>query len=281
MSEYSDGAVALPGHNTTDLVASEFAESYALFTVSSQRTFITPHPKQVLMGFRELLNRCWENDRGDDEHRILIWVLDLGRQEFEDSTRFWNVQEVRSRFKALKSFKEGNAKIRWLWLQSRVVIVLHDPNADAYDVAEPPTFTSRDALFEEIPGSWRQVPQIHTLYGSDFNRFKDATFTIFLRRPVNRQWKYRAPNEDGRHEFRYFGHAPFTAPGDPGKREARGLELPAPGAIYEDGFRTIYVAATEFLRRSGVASGEGRRAVSQLRHLGFRVMRLEEFLEDL
>jgi hypothetical protein len=274
------GALTLPGEKTRDLIAAEFVRSDAMFTVSSGRTLITPEPKQVLIGFRDTINRLWEADRSDNRDRILAWVVDLGRQEFEDASRFWNVQELRSRFKALRAFKEPDAESRWRWLQSRAVIVLHNPQMVINEATKPPGFTVRDALFSEIPDSWRGLSQIRTLYGRSFNS-QMGTFTIFLRRAVEDSLIDVSSSEGGRYEFRYFAHALLAPRGHPSDLEARGLELPPPGQSYEDAFDTIYSAATKFLRPIAIESIGGTAAIEELHSLRFQLMDLEAFVEEL
>jgi hypothetical protein len=272
---HGDSGITLPGESTTALIATEFAKSDALFVISSQRILITPQPRQALIGFRDLVNRLWEIDRTDHKYRILVWVLDLGRQEFEDASRFWNVQELRLRFRALKLFKESNAETRWNWLQSRAVIVLHEPQAAAHDRAKPPAFTAQDVLFSEIPHSWKGSQQICTLYGRDLERLENATLTIFFRRPLEHL------SGGVRPELHYFGHTLFAQSGDSERREARGLELPPPGENYEDALRTIYAASREFLGPSNFRSAIGRSAINVLHRLGFRLADLEDFMASL
>jgi len=108
-----------------------------------------------------------------------------------------------------------------------------------------------------------------------------ANFTIFLTRSVGGLSKKDSLNEDVRYELRYFGHASFAPLNDPRKGEARGLQLPSPGDNYADAFRTIYAAATEYLRPAGLESMDGKSAINKLRRLGFRLLGLEEFVEDL
>jgi hypothetical protein len=272
-------ALTLPGENTVDLVAAEFAKSKALLAVSSRRTLITPQPKRALLGFRDLMNRLWEVDRSDHNNRIIVWVLDLGPQEFEDASCFWNVQELRARFKALKSFKDLNAENRWSWLRSRAVIVLHDPQAEADEERELPTFTARDTLISEIPRGWSGLQQIRRLYGRKVDWLNEATVSIFLQPSVENS--RHSLNHGDPYEMRYFGHALFVASGHPGVREARSLELPPPGESYEDAFRTVYMAATELLHSLGSESVGGKIAIDKLRRVRFRLMGLEEFIKDL
>jgi hypothetical protein len=283
LSEYRAGGgsdVTLPGENTADLVATEFAKSDVLFSVSSQQTLITAQPKQVLIGFRDLVNRLWETDGSDHRNRILVWVLDLGRQEFEDGSRFWNVQELRSRFKALKLFKERRAEARWGWLQSKTVIALHDPRANA-DKSDLPAFTARDALFSEIPRSWARLQQIRTLYGRNLDGPTATNFTIFLSRSVDTPSKGSLRKEGHCYDLRYFGHALFAPRSDPGTREARGLQLPPPGKNYADAFWTIYRAATEFLQRTSPESIHRNSPINKIHGIGFRLLGLEEFMGEL
>jgi len=274
------GALTLPGEKTGDLIAAEFARSDAMFSVSSGRTLITPNPKQALIGFRNTINRLWEADRSDNRDRMLAWVVDLGQQEFEDASPFWNVQELRSRFKALRVFKEPDAESRWRWLQSRAVIVLHNPRMVINETTKPPAFTVRDALFSEIPRGWRGLKQIRTLYGRGFNS-QMGTFTIFLRRAVEGSLIDFSSRESSRYEFRYFAHVLLAPQGHPSELEARGLELPPPGEGYEDAFGTIYAAVTKFLRPGAIESMVGAAAIKELHSLRFQLMDLEAFVEEL
>jgi hypothetical protein len=69
-----------------------------------------------MIGFRDLMNEFWKIDRSDDQERILVWALDLGRQDFEDTEsrlRFMNAESLMTRFKALKRFKEIDTEARW------------------------------------------------------------------------------------------------------------------------------------------------------------------------
>src|SRR5262249_42723973 len=113
------------GQDTIDLIATEFQESTALFNVGAGQTLLVPRTEKALIGFRNLMNWLWAIDRADSQGRILIWTLDLGRQDFEDPesrARFMNVESLISRFKALKRFKEAATEARWEWLQSRTII---------------------------------------------------------------------------------------------------------------------------------------------------------------
>src|SRR5262249_6221574 len=75
---------SLPGQDPNDLIAAEFQKSVALFTVGAGQTLLLPRPELALLLFREVMNRLWALDEADDEGRILIWPLDLGRRDFDD-----------------------------------------------------------------------------------------------------------------------------------------------------------------------------------------------------
>src|SRR5262249_44453647 len=72
---------SLPGQDANDLIAAEFQKSAALFTVGAGQTVLLPRPELALLGFRDVMNRLWALDEADDEGRILVWTLDLGRQD--------------------------------------------------------------------------------------------------------------------------------------------------------------------------------------------------------
>jgi hypothetical protein len=271
---------ALPGKDTADLIATEFAKSDALLVVSPRRILVTAQPKQVLIGFRSLMNRLWKIDGSDHKKRILVWIVDLGRQKFDDGFQFWNVQELRSRFKALKLFKEEDTEVRWNWLQSRAVIILRDRHDDAHEDNRQPSFEAYHALFNRIPLDWAGLQQARTLYGANFERLDETTFSIFLKRPVDDRSGDGSSNADGEYELSYFGHAPFVLRGDPRDREMRGLKLPSPGKAYENAFRAVFIASTEILRPNNFGAVDGKLAIEKLRHLGFRLLGLEEFMED-
>jgi len=112
------------GEDTANLIAAEFQESDALFTISSERTLIVADPTQALVRFRDLFTNLFVIDREDSRTRILIWILDLGGLEFDNHEarlRFLNVDSLISQFSALKVLKDQQAEARWDWLQSRPI----------------------------------------------------------------------------------------------------------------------------------------------------------------
>jgi hypothetical protein len=92
------------------LLEREFPNSVCNLIVSSGQTNLILNPELGLFTFRNVITRLWEIDQVDGGKRILIWVLDLGKQVFGDPDshrRYMNVQTLLARFKALKRFREG------------------------------------------------------------------------------------------------------------------------------------------------------------------------------
>jgi hypothetical protein len=269
------------GQDTNDLIATEFKRSSALFSIGAGQTVLVARPELALIGFRDVVTRLWRIHEADSQDRILIWTLDLGRQDFDDPesrSRFMNVEALISRFKALKRFKESVAEARWSWLQSKTVIVLHDTHGGRPEVPWLPTFDPNHVLFSAIPPRWAGSHEFLALYGTE--RLHETNYTIFLRKSAE------SSLEDGEnYELRYFGHA-LLKPDEKGSRQPRGLQLNAPGRSYTEALGTVFVAATHTLGLRNAPVGltiDGMRinpahAVEKLRHHGFLLLRLDEFM---
>jgi hypothetical protein len=281
-----------PGEDSFDLVANEFKEAAAYFQIGAGQTVLVTQPDKALVGFRYLINRLWAVDKADARERILIWTVDLGRQDFEDPeslSRFINVQALISRFKALKLFKESVTEARWNWLQSRTVIVLHDTRSVRPEVPRLPAFDPHHVLFSAIPPRWAGSPEFLELYGHE--RLQETNYMIFLRRPTEgfpeatkRSDKVSSPEHQS-YALRYFGNALFKS-GVTGEREIRGLRLKEPGWSYVEALGTTYLAAAQMLglrSASAELSIDGMKIDSmhtteKLRHHGFLLLSLGEFL---
>ena len=269
------------GQDTIDLIATEFKRSSTLFSIGAGQTVLVARPESALIGFRDVVTRLWRVDEADRQERILIWILDLGRQDFDDPEsrlRFMNVEALISRFKAMKRFKESVAEARWNWLQSKTVIVLHDTHGGRPDVPWLPTFDPNHVLFSAIPPRWAGSPEFLALYGAE--RLHETNYTIFLRKSVE------SSLEDGEnYELRYFGHALLKSD-EKGGRHPRGLQLNTPGRSYTEALGTVLVAATHLLGLRNAPVGltiDGMKinpahAVEKLRHHGFLLLRLDEFM---
>jgi hypothetical protein len=273
------------GRDTFDLIATEFQKSTAFFTAGAGQTMLVVRPELVLIGFRNLMTRLWRIDEADGQKRVLIWTLDLGRQDFEDPEsrmRFMNVEAVISRFKALKRFKENVTEARWNWLQSRAIVVLHDTRSGPPEVPWLPAFDPHHVLFSAIPPRWAGSREFIALYGSD--RVHQTNYSIFLSRSAESSSKASALLD--RYELRYFGHAMLESD-EKGERYIRGLELNAPGRSYVEALGTVFMAATHILGLRSTPlelSIDGMRidsahAIEKLRHHGFLLLRLDEFLK--
>jgi hypothetical protein len=270
------------GQDTNDLIATEFKGSSALFTIGAGQTVLVPRPELALIGFRDVMTRLWRIHEADRQERILIWILDMGRQDFDDPEsrlRFMNVEALISRFKALKRFKESVTEARWSWLQSKTVVVLHDTHGGRPEVPWLPTFDPNHVLFSAIPPRWAGSPEFLALYGNE--RLHETNYTVFLRKSAE------STLEDGEnYELRYFGNALLKSD-ERGDRHPRGLQLNAPGRSYTEALGTVFVAATHILGRRRAPIGatiDGMKinpahAVEKLRHHGFLLLRLDEFMK--
>jgi hypothetical protein len=282
---------SLPGQDMYDLIAAEFQKSVALFIVGAGQTLLVPRPESALIGFRTLINRFWSLDESDDQGRILIWTLDLGRQDFDDPEsrlRFMNVEALISRFKALKQFRESVTEARWNWLRSRTLIVLHDTRSGRPEVPWLPAFDPHHVLFSAIPPRWAGTAEFHTLYGSE--RLNETSYSIFLRKSgENGLERGQLSNEllspvREKYELRYFGHALLAD--EKGDRQSRSLQLIEPGRSYTEALGTVFIAAIHLLGlRSAPAelTIDGMKidpahAIEKLRHHGFRLLGLDEFM---
>src|SRR5258706_6368258 len=118
----------------------------------------------------------------------------------------------------------------------------------------------------------------------------ETSYSIFLRKSgENALARGPLSNEISspvrqKYELRYFGHAVLTD--EKGGRQPRGLQLIDPGRSYTEALGTVFVAAIHVLGlRSAPAelSIDGMKidpahAIEKLRHHGFRLMGLDEFM---
>jgi hypothetical protein len=283
---------ALPGQDYFDLIADEFKEAAAYFQVSGGQTVLFAQPDKALDGFKKVMNTLWAVDKTDGRERILIWTVDLGRQAYNDpesANRFWDVQALITRFKALKLFEESVTEARWNWLQSRTVIVLHDTRSVQPEVPRLPAFEPHHVLFSAIPPRWAGSHEFLELYGHE--RLQQTNYSIFLKRPAEEfpETTKRSDNisslEYQSYALRYFGNALLES-GEKEEPEMRGLGLKAPGRSYVEALGTTYLAAAQMLGLRGIPTGlwidemkiDSMHATEKLRHHGFQLLRLDKFL---
>lgn len=276
MGDQSDSDVLiLPGRSFVEFALECLEEAVGVVIASPENTLIVPNKKTVLVGFRNLINEFWGIEKKDTRPRILGWVVDIGRQTFDDEnarTVYMNVQNLQTRFKALRDFDDRNAQERWDWLKSRVFIVVFDGRHDegaALPKAKRPLFVAHHVSFTAVAPAWLALPEFRGLYGSNLERLNDRNFSIF-------------PQEDG--ELRYIGQATFNiGPKERGESQLRSIELSSPGTNYDDALRTVTLAGASVLQvplKFNIENKiDGKDSVEKLRHLGYRVLTLEQFLK--
>ena len=285
----------LPGEEVAALLTTFYAESDALFTVGTERALIplTPQtalrPGQIpLRGFRDLMNDFWEIEQNDGKPRPLIWVLDFGRQMFDDAEsgqRYLSVQDLVARIKALHLFDDRKRDARLRWLESRALFVLLDTRFEQQiDMKgfRRPALISHHVSFSAIPAEWAKSSNFRALYGSELERLDQRTFSVFL----NGRGSWLSGGDDDTDDvrfWRYFGHASFISNDRPNPEQVgRSLELPSPGASYEEAYKTMYAAATSILGLDSQIQEpdpvDGEQAIAQLKYLGFRLLRMHEFV---
>jgi hypothetical protein len=193
-----------------------------------------------MIGFRDLMNEFWKIDRSDDQERILVWALDLGRQDFDDPEsrlRFMNAESLMTRLKALKHFKEGDTEARWNWLTSRTAILVQDTRSVRPDVPRLPAFDPHHILFDAIPPRWLRSPEFSLLYGTSFQRLDKSNYTIFLRRSRREEIDAPEGNAARTHQsysLHYFGNTlietgtPAAAAHGPGSTRRKLAAAPPP-----------------------------------------------------
>ena len=185
-------ATSLPGEEVAKLLSTLYAESDALFTVGTARALLPLTSQNALRasiplrGFRDLMNDFWEIEQNDGKPRPLIWVLDFGRQMFEDAEsaqRYLSVQELVARIKALHLFDDRKREERLRWLESRALFVLLDTRFEQQiDMKgfRRPTFISHHVSFSAIPAEWAKSSNFRALYGSEMERLGQRIFAVFL-----------------------------------------------------------------------------------------------------
>jgi hypothetical protein len=282
-SPVSGTPIYLPGEDIGELLPRYYEQCDALFTVGTERPLVTQHPRTELLGFRNLMNLFQDID-ADGRKRPLIWVLDMGRQVFEESDvesrqRYLGVQALITRFKALRLFEDRHREERWAWLKARAFFIVLDTKFEhvpgSVRVARP-NFLQHQVSFSAIAPIWAMNANFRALYGSNMERLDQRSFSVFFNADG---W----PNEQGDTvNRRYFGYAQFTPdPTKPDEKVGRGLELPSPGASYEVAYSTAYAAAVAHLRLEDKMTDldiPGHQAQAQLHALSFRTMGLEEFM---
>jgi hypothetical protein len=268
------------------MVEREFRNSDALLVISVGQTNVATNDDSALVQFRNIITRLWEIDQSGDRRRVLIWILDLGRQVFGDPDshrRYVNVQTLLARFKALKLFKETDTSARWQWLQSRAVILLRDTLTVQPGVPKLSGFDPNEVLFTAVPPRWAESPEFLALYE---RRMLQTSYNVFVApsetAEVSREFSVPA----GRHfEFQYFAVARVEPEAEP---TVQALNLKRPGRDYVRALGTVYGAALQMLGFGADSDTlwvdgvpiDSAIALEELRHHGFLLLDLESFVKQ-
>jgi hypothetical protein len=129
-----------------------------------------------------------------------------------------------------------------------------------------PAFDPKHVLFSAIPPRWAGLSSFLTLYGSE--RLHEANYSIFLKRPAEETSPTRDTGNARGYEFNYYGHAALKSD-TRNEFEARSMKLSAPGRSYVDALGTVFVDGMRI---------DPSHTREKLRHHGFSLMRLDEFL---
>lgn len=284
-STAEEGEGALPGEDVLKIITTLFERSDALNTVGTERLTIAQNPKMELIGFRNLMNELWRIEWDDRRGRPLIWIYDIGQRRFDDlesRLRYISAHQLITRFKALQVFDDRNRDQRWKWLERHAIFVVLDQ--DAAEIPnmrgiERPKFLPHNVYFNAIAPRWAESANFRALYGSNMERLDQRSFSVFFNAD---EWPETEDDEGVARHTRYFGYAAFARdPGAEAQKVARGLELPTPGLTYELAYETVYTAATSVLDLENrlLSAPEGSHAIAQLSYLGFRLLRLAEFMD--
>jgi hypothetical protein len=271
----------LPGEAAGKLIQRMFQECDAYFIVGTERPLVTQQPRTELWGFRNIINQLKEIEETENRPRPIIWVLDMGRQKFEEEDvearqRYLGVQALLTRFKALQHFEDRGREERWAWLNKHAAIMVFDIRLEPGDMRgiRRPTFAAHHVSFTAVAPLWAMNSNFRALYGSDLERLDQRNFSVFYRAAG---WPaFTEAGEETRVHRRYFGYASFA------REVGRGMELPSPGANYEDAYRTAYAAAVDMLgleNKSAETFVDPKHAAAQLRYLGYRLLPLSEFMK--
>jgi hypothetical protein len=267
----------VPGQDTDYLIRSEFNNSDALFTISSEKTLLVATQERSYFGFMKIINELWDIDRNDSKSRkrILVWVLERDRSESSGPSselKIKNIEELRARFRFIKARSDGvDGEARWNWLRSSCVFMIHEMDHTRLDYF--------NIIFSDIPGMWIDDLKFRDLYfGDEFSRVRKVSYTIFFDRSRMNLSNRRLSNQLDQCSLSYFGHAVFQS--DNQEALIQGIKLPSLDRNYALAFLTAYVAAIQFLGLSGAAARKSinrMEALKKLKLRGFSLLNLDKF----
>jgi hypothetical protein len=185
---------------------------------------------------------------------------------------------------------------RWLWLCEKSVFAVQNLRLEEFDDLYQEEdkiskkfrlkdigVTAEHILPNEFPYAWARQKDILDLYRGRTKKMADATITVFL--DVKRSGVQSIPNCSP--TLRYFAHAPISDQYGGEIRQwsssAISREVISPGPLYDEAYRIVYWAARHRLQltenKDTTERENGAIALAYLAKLGFRMLRLPEFLK--
>ena len=285
-AEPIDSAIFLAGR---DLISENFRESKALVHVSRTGSVVGPNNAESIRGFCGLMDDYWKIDRRDDIGRILIWMVDPGDRDINNSdslAAFANAEQLATFFRAVRLLNDPQSEDRWQWLAEHAVVLVGSVEAavtdrlyasdsiDLEDAARAKELPRRGIkhshfLLDTPPPTWLRSLQFAQLYGEDLEFLEQGSFLLWL--------------DEAETQWRYFGYAPANPPllaKDGMQSYTKFLELDSPGPIHDRAAAVVYAAACFRLNLHDVSISKDDllQSIMILRHLDFAVFRLSEFL---
>ncbi len=289
-------------------IETEYRYCDALITFSRNRIAVGPNPPQIMKNFFFLFNSFFEEEQNKESSCVFIWIVDLGIRIFEESesfNNFYNASFLALLLQAFRSFDsrkddlegdhgelfhhlrimEPSQRIkRWKWLCERSVVVADNLRLeefqDLYNDEEnrrrqirmkDAEIKSQNILPTEIPMNW--VSPLRKLTGKKID-IDNISFTSLIRNDPRISKGLR------RKLVKYHAHARTIndLKGEDSDIVVESLELPSPGANYDDAFRMVHLASLYRLGEAQNFDTEEATAFAYLRHLGYQVLKIEDFI---
>ncbi len=294
-------AESVPGDESRpsgEVISELFGPADALFTISRERTIIGTNPAPAMLGFQELIDALWRIDLEAPKFRALIWVVDIGRRQHDESAQLalQNLEFLATQLRALALTDHPDRHARWQWLRQHTAVVVAGLRRHEIDrayaassmslpneTAELPWFAPDRLFFESLPDHWHSQPVYRGLLGPDEDAQRRRTVTVHARVDGWPGEGGKPPtssrDEDQRADLRYWVHAPRPPTASEPDKGARCIELPRPNVRWGDVIRMALAAA--FYRLGHVEPKlriEPLQAIAEFRRHGFAIMTTPEFL---
>lgn len=264
----------LPGTQSEKIISGLYQESDTVIIIIPEKLELDQSTMEI--SFLGLVDTFKNTEISGQKKKTIVWVVDLGGPMLNDkSTRrkYQSVQQLLLGFKALRSNRYPDSVSKRQWLNSRSVVVILDTHGEWRShekLIKFPDFSTHHATLSSTSTEWMSSSYFRALYGSNLEeeRMRQRVFLVFFNH--SGEW----PSALGeKRDLRYVGFASYRKRS--GAIECRGLELPSLPARYADAFRTVCVAADAYLGQSF-----HEEAIKKLKHLGLRVLGVDEFLEQ-